>query len=113
MEGKESGKVAKLKVGVQDAKVSTVKTDIVNTPTPTHPPKPNAVEIVTELATPPTRLKGRHLAQHGARNVTLAGKRVLSRSAAKVGKDNLQPTMRSQRVRHVCGRLGWHHDDDG
>ena len=27
VEGKESGKVAKLKVGVQDAKVSTVKTD--------------------------------------------------------------------------------------
>ena len=27
MEGKESGKVARLKVGVQDAKVSTVKTD--------------------------------------------------------------------------------------
>ena len=35
VEGKESGKVAKLKVGAQDAKVSTVKTNNLDTPTKT------------------------------------------------------------------------------
>ena len=71
-----------------------------NTPAATHPPKPNVAGIVTELAIPPTQLKGRHLAQHGARNVTLVGKRVISRAAAKVGRDNppQQPIIRSQRV---------------
>ena len=40
VEGKESGKVAKMKVGV----------------------KPNVAGIVTELAIPPIQLKGKHLA---------------------------------------------------
>ena len=97
-EGKESGKVAKLKVYKMTRCPQSSQTT--NTPAATHPPKPNVAGIVTELAIPPTQLKGRHLAQHGARNVTLVGKRVISRAAAKVGRDNppQQPIIRSQRV---------------
>ena len=89
LEGKQSGKVAKL----YKMPRCTQSRRIINTPTLTHPPKSNAVGMVTEMATPPTRLKRRHLAKHGARNVTLAGNRVISRPAAEVGNNNLQPTM--------------------